>query len=78
MICDTHIAYSLLCCIRYWRMSVGRGGMVTRILYIPPEIIAKLYRYNIMFKFDTCWKIRVIEQIFEIEYNIKNKEIECG
>ena len=52
--------------------------MVTRILSIPPDIIAKLYRYNIMFKFDTCWKIRVIEQIFEIEYNIKNKEIECG
>lgn len=78
MICDTHIAYSLPCCIRYWSASVGRGGMVTRILSIPPDIIAKLYRYNIKFKFVTCLKIRVIEQIFEIEYNIKNREIGCG
>lgn len=52
--------------------------MVTRILSIPPDIIANLYKYNIKFKFDTCWKIRVIEQIFEIEYNIKNREIGCG
>ena len=52
--------------------------MVTRILSIPSDIIAKLYRYNIKFKFVTCLKIRVIEQIFEIEYNIKNREIGCG
>lgn len=72
------MCHSLICCAGYQRVSVGRGGMAARIPSIPPDIAAKLYRYNIKFKFGTCWKIRVIEQIFEIEYNIKNKEIGCG
>lgn len=59
-------------------MSVAEVVWAARIPSIPPDITVNLYRYNIMFKFVTCLKIRVIEQIFEIEYNIKNKEIGCG
>lgn len=48
------------------------------VIYIPADTHAKLYRCNKKLKLDICYKTRVIEQIPEIEYNVKNKKFGCG
>lgn len=47
-------------------------------IYISADTHAKLYGCNKKLKYDICYKTRVIEQIPEIEYNVKNKKIGWG